>query len=145
MLILFRYTVQQPGYNLKLKKVYFLWIARNTASFEWFQDLISHMEGNDFHHFLEIHIYLTGGVKQSAIPNLYVNYADVDPITQLRSRTHYGRPNLPHLFQSIKETDKAKTVGVFFCGPKALGHQLRVQSHKQSDRNTKFVFSKEIF
>lgn len=151
------HTIQQPGYRHKLKRVRFVWIARNTESFEWFQDVIESVEQDDFRHLLDIQIYLTGNRgSESQMSNLLLNgnQGDLDPITRLRTKTKFGRPNISQLFtqiyqeeQSINITSKSEVtnVGVFYCGPQALGHQLRMESHKQSDDKVRFYFSKEIF
>ena len=50
---------------LKLKKVYFFWICRDTDAFEWFsemlEDIESHMTEQGKGNFLSYNIYLTRG------------------------------------------------------------------------------------
>lgn len=39
-----RYRLQDERAALKLKRVYFFWIAPDTTSFEWFSDLLHNLE-----------------------------------------------------------------------------------------------------
>ena len=39
-----RYRLQDERASLKLKRVYFFWIAPDTTSFEWFSDLLHNLE-----------------------------------------------------------------------------------------------------
>jgi NADPH oxidase len=58
--------------------------------------LLAALEEEDIDHFLEIHAYVTGGMKVEEIRNITLNdEAGVkDALTGLRSPTHYGRPNV---------------------------------------------------
>lgn len=71
-----------------------------------------------------------------------------DAVTRLRSPTHYGRPNWDRIFSSVRDRHPATDVGVFFCGPKPLGHALHLMCDKWtggSDLDTRFRWSKENF
>ncbi|XP_015332096.1 cytochrome b-245 heavy chain-like, partial [Marmota marmota marmota] len=50
--------------NLRLKKIYFYWLCRDTHAFEWFADLLqlleSQMQERNNADFLSYNIYLTG-------------------------------------------------------------------------------------
>lgn len=57
----------------------------------------------------------------------------------------YGRPNWDKIFQSIADKHPATEAGVFFCGPKVLGHTLHLQCNKSTDareQGTQFVWGK---
>lgn len=45
----------------------------------------------------------------------------------------------------VRRISVVKKVGVFFCGPPALGKQLQKDSKTISTKLTKFVFVKEKF
>ncbi|KAH9820743.1 FAD-binding domain-containing protein [Melampsora americana] len=107
----------------RLQKVYFFWVCREFESFEWFKSLLEAIEERDHE----------GGTR--------------DPITRLRSPTHYGRPNWDRIFNSVRQRHPATDVGVFFCGPPALGHQLHLQCNKWTggqDDDTRFFWGKSF-
>lgn len=145
------HTVHEPGYSMKLKKVLFIWISRDTESFEWFQDLLSHMEASNVSNFLEIQIYLTGALDKMKNLNIIVNGSTsnkLDPITRLRTQTRFGRPNIESIFQLLKTRYRkmgTDNMGVFFCGPGGLGHRIRMACEKTTDSSFKMHFAKEIF
>lgn len=131
----------------RLSKVYFFWICRDYDQFEWFQSLLCAIEDQDDAHHIEIHTYLTARIKVDDINNIVSHDvgADRDAVTQLRAPTHYGRPNWDKIFQSIADKHPNTEAGVFFCGPKALGHTLHLQCNKWTDtreQGTQFVWGK---
>ena len=79
-----------------------------------------------------------------------------DPVTELRSKSHYGRPNFVYVFQQMKTAimegaylpnlnqDKVN-VGVFYCGPNAFAKILRDATNKVTTSAVEFNFSKEHF
>ncbi len=60
-----RYKYCDPTYNMKLRKIYFYWICPDTQAFEWFADLLKHLELQMAEAgkagFLSYNIYLTRG------------------------------------------------------------------------------------
>lgn len=103
-----------PNPPRRLKRVEFIWVCRDTSSFEWFQTLLSSLEAQSQEsaarnpsgansEFLRIHSYLTQKVDIDTAANLYLNTigASVDPLTELRSRTNYGRPDFKRLFSAM--------------------------------------------
>jgi hypothetical protein len=102
----------------------------------------------------------------------------LDALTALESRTNYGRPNWEKIFADVRDTHVATSmdpnlwllslqptnhvccclllscvsmteVGMFFCGPRVLGKELREKcmnlSAKHKADGAKFVFNKENF
>src|SRR5438105_4747766 len=97
----YQHTNNRPS---KLRRVEFFWICRDTGSFEWFQSLLKALEATQMQEgFLKFHIYLTSKLRQSTIQNIIINdvSGSFDPLTELSSRTHYGRPNFTHVFDQI--------------------------------------------
>ena len=142
------YAMNQNSSKLKLQKVFFVWICRDASSFEWFQNLLADLERTDARHFLTIRIYFTGKLSADDCANLMMNDSQpVDALTQLQTRTHYGRPNLSILFNEVKNAYSSMTnnVTVHFCGPRPLGHSLRIACHKNSEDKMRFTFHKENF
>src|ERR1043165_9774984 len=130
----FRYQHQNQRPS-KLRRVEFFWICRDTHSFEWFQSLLKTLEKTQLEDgFLKFHIYLTSKLRESTIQNIVINdvSSSYDPLTDLESHTHYGRPNFNDLLSKLKrsiesgrylpgsERNLVTNVGVYYCGPAAL-------------------------
>jgi NADPH oxidase len=131
---------QGPNPPTRLRRVEFIWICKDTTSFEWFQTLLSSLEtqsmeaastpGNSGQEFLRIHTYLTQKMDIDTAQNIVLNSvgANIDPLTELKSRTNFGRPDFAKLFTGMREGILDRTylsglegemrtnVGVYFCG-----------------------------
>src|SRR3569833_1431693 len=139
-----------PNPPTRLRRVEFVWVCRDTTSFEWFQALLSSLEnqspeaaglasggyrGGIGGKFLNIHTYLTQKLDIDTTQNIVLNSvgSDVDPLTELKSYTNFGRPNFFKMFAAVGdgildqtylvglEGNMRTTVGVYFCGPSAAG------------------------
>lgn len=116
--------------------IHFHWLNRSQRSYEWFIDLMLKAEeqmGED-RFFLNIHLTslarnLSNLVMQLAFESWFLKYGK-DPITDLRARTSAGRPNWDVIFRELAEKYKDKRVDIYFCGPKALGADIRKFSSK---------------
>ncbi|KAJ2716212.1 hypothetical protein H4R19_000777 [Coemansia spiralis] len=150
------YKLSYPGRAFRLRKVYFFWVQRDTASFEWFQDLLKAIEEGDdarmvagnTDSMIEIHTYLTGNLSMAQMTHVHMNVGEVDPITGLRSPTNFGRPNLDLIFRAVAHEHPASDVGVFFCGPHKMGSTIETAAKKWSGEGhdgTKFFYNKENF
>jgi len=66
-----RYRHSIPGYEMKLTKVYFYWVCRDTNAFEWFADLLHSLEEQMIRagkgNFIEYHIHLTGSLDERQV------------------------------------------------------------------------------
>ncbi|EGG11161.1 uncharacterized protein MELLADRAFT_70910 [Melampsora larici-populina 98AG31] len=134
----------------RLQKVYFFWVCRDFESCEWFGSLLEAIEEQDLEGRVELHTYITQKLKPDDVNHIIMSGVDRsrDVITQLKSPTHYGRPNWDRVFNSVRERHPATDVGVFFCGPPSLGHQLHLQCNKWTggeDGDTRFFWGKENF
>eukprot|EP00834_Sanchytrium_tribonematis_P003005 NODE_106_length_19060_cov_0.700227.p2 type:complete len:541 gc:universal NODE_106_length_19060_cov_0.700227:4023-2401(-) len=115
------FRVCQPTRVMKLRKVYFYWICRDKEAFEWFQDLLATLERDDLDNFLIITVYLTGELKPYEMRNVLMHSNEGrDPVTNLKSRTIYGRPNFDQIFYKTQQNHPSTKVGVMFCGPKRI-------------------------
>ena len=138
-----------PDAARRLRRVEFIWVAKDTSSFEWFQALLASLEqqslsaagersGMDF---LRIHTYLTQRVDADTANNIVLNSVGMerDPLTELRSRTNFGRPEFGKLLgvmrdgildcsylPALKGTARTR-VGVYFCGPSAAHREQNQQ------------------
>lgn len=140
------------GTPMKLKKMCFIWIARDKQDFEWFQALLGTLEQSVPRDFLEIQIYLTGKLDMDDIHNIALNdglRGGVDPVTELSTRCRYGRPQWDNIFRSFKETQfnpgKKTRMGIFYCGPNPLAVTLSEACKRQSEARFEFELRKEHF
>ncbi|KAL4932041.1 putative NADPH oxidase (NoxA) [Aspergillus undulatus] len=156
-----------PNPPRRLRRVEFIWVCKDTTSFEWFQALLSSLEAQSAtdaayegsSEFLRIHIYLTQRLDQDTTANIYLNSVghELDPLTELKSRTNFGRPDFKRLFSAMRDGlqdqsymsglhSQAKTdIGVYFCGPNVAARQIKAAANASSTREVKFKFWKEHF
>ena len=96
---------QRAGTLNALRRVEFFWVCRDAASFGWFQSLLQEVEAAQTDpNFLRINIYLTQKIDTDMMWNIAVNDAGAayDPLTLLRSRTLFGRPDFPNIYQRLR-------------------------------------------
>ena len=104
----------RPNAPMRLKRVEFIWVCRDTKSFEWFQMLLSSLEEQSMDaashsgagpEFLRIHTYLTQRFDADDTANVYLNSVGQakDPLTALSARTNFGRPDFKKLFIAMKD------------------------------------------
>uniref|UniRef100_A0A7M4E3R7 NADPH oxidase 2 n=2 Tax=Crocodylus porosus TaxID=8502 RepID=A0A7M4E3R7_CROPO len=93
--------------SLRLKKIYFYWLCRDTHAFEWFADLLqsleTQMQERDNAEFLSYNIYLTGWDESQATHFAVHHDEKKDVITGLTQKTLYGRPNWENEFKTIAQ------------------------------------------
>ena len=160
---------------MRLKRVEFIWVCRDTKSFEWFQMLLSSLEEQSLDaasysgagpEFLRIHTYLTQRFDADDTANVYLNSVGQgkDPLTALAARTNFGRPDFMKLFMAMRDGIHEGTylggcleeggeekggrkadVGVYFCGPNTAAKQIRGACKTVTDGDVKFKFWKEHF
>lgn len=145
---------------MRLRRVEFIWVCRDISSFEWFQTLLSSLErqgGANSTDFLRIHTYLTQKLDADTAQNIVLNSVGmaVDPLTQLRTGTQYGRPDFPKLFATMRdgiidqsyiagmEGTLRTNVGVYFCGPSVAARAIRKACDAASTPDVNFGFWKE--
>ncbi|KAK5109329.1 hypothetical protein LTR62_007098 [Meristemomyces frigidus] len=169
-----------PNPPKRLRRVEFIWVCKDTTSFEWFQALLSSLEaqslsmtgggGNGGAEFLRIHTYLTQKMDLDTAQNIVLNSVgmDKDPLTELSSRTNFGRPDFEKLLVGMREgilnqsympglvqpegmgggkrKGKGKTeVGVYFCGPNVAARDIKKACKAATVADVKFKFWKEHF
>jgi NADPH oxidase 1 len=157
-----------PNPPTRLRRVEFIWVCKDTTSFEWFQELLLSLEVQSFEaagqpgsgsEFLRIHTYLTQRLDIDEAQNIVLNSvgAGVDPLTELKTRTNFGRPNFKRLFQGMADGIMDRTylsgldgnmktnVGVYFCGPSVAARQIKDACKAVSSPDVNFSFWKEHF
>ncbi|ORY32825.1 FAD-binding domain-domain-containing protein [Naematelia encephala] len=141
---------QRSGNLGALRRVEFIW----TCSFGWIQTLLEEIEASQSDpNFLRISLYLTQNLDQDAVQNIMIN----DPLTLLRSRTLFGRPDFRQIFTSLAQTIESGSylpgreaslksrIGVFFCGPNNLARSIRTEALRVRSRTIDVRFAKEHF
>jgi len=159
---------QGPNPPTRLRRVEFIWICKEVSSFEWFHTLLSSLEkqgqGNGYNSsssqdFLRIHIYLTAKLDVDTAQNIVLNSvgAELDPLTELRSRTNFGRPDFKRVFGAMRdgimdqtyisglEGTLKKNVGVYFCGPNVAARSIKQACKSVTTDDVKFSFWKEQY
>ncbi|XP_071368954.1 cytochrome b-245 heavy chain [Centroberyx affinis] len=139
----------QNNQEVFTKKIYFYWLCPETQAFEWFADLLQSLEGQmaekGMTDFLSYNIYLTRW-KEAEAAHFWVHHeAENDPITGLKQKTLYGKPNWDNEFTTIGNKHPGTKVGVFLCGPAQLGKALGKQCLSHSEGGVEFIFNKENF
>lgn len=151
-----------PNAPTRLRRVEFIWVCKDTTSFEWFQVLLSSLEaqsqeaanqaGMKGQEFLRIHTYLTQKLDIDTTNNIILNSVGgkVDPLTELKAKTQFGRPDFPRMFDSMVQGIENKTylsglegevrtnVGVYFCGMSPLSCLLPVRRANLTRSRTKW-------
>ncbi|KAF8632633.1 hypothetical protein AX15_001832 [Amanita polypyramis BW_CC] len=151
---------QKRGTLGALRRVEFFWVCRDTPSFGWFQTLLQEVESAQADpNFLRINIYLTQKVSEDMIYNITVNDAgaDYDPLTLLRSRTTFGRPDWSTIYAKMRQAiesgqylpaakSQLKTkVRTYFCGPGPLAKAIKDAIYVNTTAEVEFTFAKEHF
>ncbi|KAF3831216.1 hypothetical protein GH733_000033 [Mirounga leonina] len=99
-------------------------------------------------HFLSYHIFLTGWDENQAVHIALHWDESTDVITGLKQKTFYGRPNWSNEFRQMAYAHPSSSIGVFFCGPKALSKTLQRMCRLYSSadpRGVHFYYNKESF
>lgn len=145
---------KQGNYNGRqtpIDKVYFYWICRDKNSFEWFSKMLAQLEGENVNNFLEINIYLTGGLNPDEVRDVMYGMEGgekTDQFTGLAAPTLFGRPKWPDIFLEVGRKHVNQDVGVFFCGPRVLSKELYKNSRKFTSTvsgGCRFHYNKENF
>lgn len=156
-----------PNPPRRLRRVEFIWVCKDTSSFEWFQALLSSLEAQSASaavnerstEFLRIHTYLTQRLDADTAANIYLNSVGqaLDPLTELRSRTNFGRPDFSRLFTAMRlglldqsymtglQSAATTEIGVYFCGPNTAAMQISDAAKAASTKDIRFKFWKEHF
>ncbi|CAI8619261.1 unnamed protein product [Vicia faba] len=103
---------------------------------------------------IELHSYCTSvyeqGDARSALIAMVqsISHAKngVDVVSGTRVKSHFAKPNWRAVYKRIALNHPEARVGVFYCGPSTLTHELRQLSLDFShNTSTKYDFHKENF
>ncbi|KAK2739207.1 hypothetical protein FQN57_006650 [Myotisia sp. PD_48] len=154
-----------PNPPKRLRRVEFIWVCKDTHSFEWFQALLSSLESQSAassrtgQEFLRIHTYLTQRFDQDTAANIYLNSVgqEFDPLTELRTGTKFGRPDFKRFFWALRsglvdqtymaglDASTRADIGVYFCGPNQAAKEIKKATKECTTKNVRFKFWKEHF
>ena len=109
--------------------------------------------------FLRIHTYLTQKMDANTAQNIVLNSVgtDKDPLTELKARTNFGRPDFPRLLCGMRdglldrtymnglESTLKTDVGVYFCGPNVAARDIKKACKEATCQEVNFKFWKEHF
>ncbi|RDX55749.1 NADPH oxidase [Lentinus brumalis] len=151
---------QKKGTLGSLKRVEFFWVCRDAPSFGWFQTLLQEVEAAQADpNFLRINIYLTQKISEDMLWNIAVNDAgaEYDPLTLLRTRTMFGRPDWKAIYSRMSQAIQTgqyvpgtnaqlkSKVGTYFCGPGVLAKAIKEACQEANCAAVDFTFAKEHF
>jgi NADPH oxidase len=151
---------QKKGTLGTLRRVEFFWVCRDAPSFGWFQSLLQEVEAAQADpNFLRINVYLTQKIGEDMLWNIAVNDAGAayDPLTLLRSRTMFGRPDWMTIYGQMRQAIESgqylpgsksqlkTTVGTYFCGPGVLAKAIHQATLHHTGSSVEFSFAKEHF
>ena len=103
-----------------------------------------------------MNIYLTQKINEDMLWNIAVNDAgaEFDPLTLLRTRTLFGRPDWKSIYTRMRiaiesgaylpgrEASLRTKVGTFFCGPAGLAKAIKEPALDASSPTVEFSFFK---
>jgi ferredoxin-NADP reductase len=124
------------GPGARLRKLHFVWLARDQHAFEWFRELLGELEKRDRGHLLDIHIYLTSGRADMAggildlAQHVMRSQQQGDVVTGLHTHTSMGTPDFDRLLETFYRDPALPRPKVFFCGPPALGRVVSRSCHR---------------
>ena len=131
---------KQDRLETPLKRVAFFWICRDDKEFHSFRDVLNDIvEDRSLVDTFSINTYITGEVDLKKV--------------QLKGNWNQfaGKPDFRRVGKETRAAFPDDDVGVFLCGPSAIGEQLKgmcAQHNLQPDRTMpgpRFVFHKETF
>ena len=140
--------------DFKTSRAYFYWVTREQGSFDWFKGVMNEVAEEDRRKVIELHSYCTsvyeeGDARSALIAMLQsLNHAKngVDIVSGTRVMSHFAKPNWRSVYKRIALNHPDARVGVFYCGPSALTHELRQLALDFShNTSTKYDFHKENF
>jgi predicted ferric reductase len=123
-------VVRANAGQIRLKKLYFFWLNRDSRSFAWFAELLLYLEQMDVNRIVDIRVCMTGGrgntaaVALNLARNLAHDIGKPDFVTGLHTQTLLGAPDFEQELGEIAARHAPDEVDVFFCGPPSLGRKL---------------------
>ncbi|XP_047739665.1 LOW QUALITY PROTEIN: dual oxidase 2 [Hyalella azteca] len=120
---------QQPTFQIKTKRVMFLWVTNSQRQFEWLTEILNEVEEQDNRGLIRNHIFITQFKNKFDLRTIFLYLAErhfqrvsgTSLFTGLKAITHFSRPSFPAIFRAVKEQYSfASKIGVFTCGNPSL-------------------------
>jgi predicted ferric reductase/Ca2+-binding EF-hand superfamily protein len=139
---------RQAGTLDGVEAVWFYWINRHQAAFEWFASLLNDVEEGNEDGFFKIRIFMSGMQARSDLKSATLHIAmdihhkqtKIDLVTGLRSRTQGGRPDWDVELPKIAAAHPGIRPEIFLCGPAGLATQVQAAALRHG-----FGFRREHF
>ena len=145
--ILRSFVARQNIPGSETPRIYFFWLCRSPQEFKSFKFLMQEViaRNDKLREKFEFNLYMSGETNINS-PEFQKTMGEFKDWCNLFT----GRPNWKRIFSEKKKLHPGTTIGVFLCGPPAIGHQLEVNSRKFSDppkvaNGVKFISHKENF
>ncbi|KAL7753528.1 hypothetical protein RI367_001303 [Sorochytrium milnesiophthora] len=143
--------VQMQGVDL-------FWLNRDPKAYQWFSETMKTVHKNkDVRQWLRVHTFVTSAKGREDIRS-FLLWWGLQLVSKRYNRclltgtehcVSWGRPHWGTVFEQVARKYPGKKVGVFFCGPKALGKELydlcRLMNSRGGSSATWFEFAKENF
>lgn len=109
------------------RKIRFYSVGRESEMLHWFHDILRSIESHDKDGKFEFCVYVTEEFSENHVKNIMINDFEgvCDVLTGLKHATIYGRPNFELLLANDWRQRNLDCIGVFYCGPKAIGNNLK--------------------
>ena len=143
--------MRQDRLETQLTKVQFYWVCRDEAEFDSFKDLLTEIvNDSNLARVFSLNTYITGELDLKK----FTQKGQVEKFHQFA-----GKPDWNRIGKELRGTYKDSDVGVFLCGPAAIGNQLKkmcdkynptkeqikLDKAKGKKRQPRFVFHSESF
>jgi len=117
--------------DLKIKRLYFIWLSDNNLYFEWFTKLLEEIDLTHDQSTFDYHIYFTERIA-TELPKsmLYLSTditgstTDIELLQTQRMKTSAGFPDWVEELSAIKEQSEGANFDLFYCGPTSLRKSL---------------------
>ena len=117
--------------DLKIKRLYFIWLSDNNLYFEWFTKLLKEIDLADDRSTFDYHIFFTERIatelpkKMLYLSSDITNFTtDIELLQSQRMKTSAGFPDWEKELNAIKEQSEGATFDLFYCGPSFLRKSL---------------------
>lgn len=149
-----------------VRRVDFHWSVRERDQLQWFAELLNRAsdlaEQDDSNLTLNIHAHITSKKKDIAthifrwmLDSYQTPEHPYSALTGLRNPSHFGRPDyesiISQFYDDMCEQGWTGRVGIFFCGPPAIGEMLSdlasvyTARSRHENRGMRFLFHNEVF
>ncbi|KAL7753526.1 hypothetical protein RI367_001301 [Sorochytrium milnesiophthora] len=141
-----------------MKSVDLFWLNRDPKAYQWFSETLKGLyQDRAVQQWLRVHTFVTSAKGREDIRS-FLLWWGLQLVSKRYNRclltgtehcVSWGRPHWGTVFEQVARKYPGKKVGVFFCGPKALGKELydlcRLMNSRGGSSATWFEFAKENF